>query len=226
MQMHIRKARLGLLCTILATLSLHVGAACAAQPQKAPPAPKISSVVAVGHSVTIEWTHARVDDTADASYRVYYTESADGELKLLDQVVGSNTLSTDELPASARLYFYVSAVDSTGAESPPSKPKKIVTGEKAPTMRDDVELTDLEEIGAIYKKPNENTLIITSQAKPHKFSESEIIISYLEESSFVAEILSVSYAKDTVVLELKPRYIFEFLSGGGFSIQADIDAAQ
>ncbi len=210
---------------MLAAISLHV---CAARQQTALPAPKILSVVAVGHSVTIEWTQPKVDDTTghDVSYRVYYRESEDADFQLLDQVTGSSTLSTDDLPASTRLYLYVSAIDATGAESAPSKAMEIVTGDIKPALHDDAELTDLEEIGAIYERPTENTLIITSQSRPHTFLVSEIIISYLEEGSFVAEIVKVSYVKGAVVLELKPRYIFEFLSEGSLGIQADTDAAQ
>src|SRR5690606_36029107 len=99
--------------------------------------------------------------------------------------------------------FYVSAVDSTGAESPPSKAMKIVTGDKEPSLRDDVELVDLEEIGATYERPSENALIVTSQTASHEFSAGEFLISHARESEFVAEIVSVSYVKDTVVLELK-----------------------
>lgn len=191
--------------------------------QEAPTAPHISSLTSSGRTVTIQWVESEDDSTSkkDMTYRVYYSESVEKELRLLGEVAGSNTLSADNLPTSIRLHFYVSAVDSNGVPSQLSEPAAIATGEEEPVLRDDLELIDLEEIGAVYERLDGNRLIIKSLAKPHNFKKNDVVISYLEEGSFAGKVLKSETTNGVRELVFEPMNVFELFSSGNFNMSIE-----
>lgn len=192
---------------------------------RAPSMPEVVLKSVAGSSVALEWQASKDDDTAEEqiTYQVYYAEGTPvgsmEDLELMWQGVGVTSYTAEDLPYSTKVNFYLAAVDQYGASSTLSGPVELETGDSGPTLRDGINLVDLEEIGAIIKKQSANTLIVTN---PSELSQDidldDVLVSY-DEDPFIGKVVSISQSGKGQSIRIEPMLLHEILSSGSFQME-------